>query len=225
MTSPAIEPGRASLVALSAAIAGGNPGRVALRLAEAEQWVEPAAVEEAVLQSYLFVGFPAALNALALWRERHGTIAAPSEDADLDRWRSRGEEVCRTVYSSAYESLRQNVALLHPDLEVWMLTEGYGKVLGRPGLELPVRELCIAGLLAALDAPRQLHSHLRGCLNAGVPADEVAAALEIALQEATAADPPAAAVRAERHRAVWSRVRGRHEGKDSSDRETPGEEE
>lgn len=225
MTGRSIAPDRAALVALSAAIAAGDPARVTQRLEEAARWAGAAAVEEAVLQSYLFVGFPAALNALALWREQHPERAAPSEEPDLERWRARGEAVCRTVYSTAYEPLRRNVARLHPDLEVWMLAEGYGKVLGRPALELPVRELCIAGLLAALDAPRQLHSHLRGCLNAGVPADEVAAALEIALEEATAARSQPAFERAERHRLVWRRVRGRHEGKVSSDREAPGEEE
>ena len=63
-----------------------------------------------------------------------------------------------------------------------MLTEGYGKVLGRPGLELEVRELCIAGLLAGLDAAPQLHSHLRGALNVGATPEEVEAALEVACE-------------------------------------------
>lgn len=222
MRASALAADRAALVALSAAIAGGDRTRLAARLDEAERAAGPAAVEEAVLQSYLFVGFPAALNALGLWRERRPEVAAESEPAELERWRTRGEAVCATVYSTAYEALRANVERLHPDLEMWMLTEGYGKVLGRPGLDLGTRELCIAALLAALDAPRQLHSHLRGCLNAGVPAEQVSAALEIALAEAEAAAVRVAADRAVRHREVWARVRGRHEGKDSKGRENPG---
>ena len=53
----------------------------------------------------------------------------------------RGEEVCRTVYGGQYEGLRRNVRDLHPDMERWMVVEGYGKVLGRPGLD-PQRRRC-----------------------------------------------------------------------------------
>jgi 4-carboxymuconolactone decarboxylase len=87
-------------------------------------------------------------------------------------------------------------------MERWMVEEGYGKVLGRPGLDLRDRELCIVALLAVLDAPRQLHSHLRGALNVGTPPPEVAEALEAALELA----PPGAAVRA---RETWAAVRDR----------------
>ena len=48
-----------------------------------------------------------------------------------------------------------------------MLAEGYGKVLGRPGLALEVRELCIVAILAGQDAAPQLYAHLRGALNVG----------------------------------------------------------
>jgi hypothetical protein len=49
-----------------------------------------------------------------------------------------------------------------------MIVEGYGKVLGRPGLDAgDVRELCIVALLAVAGRAAQLYSHLRGALNAG----------------------------------------------------------
>lgn len=219
---PILPDDEAALVALSAAVAAGAPARVAARLDHAARVAEAAAVEEAILQSYLFVGFPAALNALALWRERVPGIAAPAEGLDPEAWASRGDAVCRTVYGGAYGALRSGVAALHPDVEAWMVQEGYGKVLGRPGLALGVRELCIVGLLAAQDAPRQLHSHLRGALNAGVPEERVEAALEVALAEAATATPDPAARDAE-HRRVWAVVRDRHRNKRrySSD---PGEE-
>lgn len=73
-----------------------------------------------------------------------------------------------------------------------MVNEGYGKVLGRPGLPLVTRELCIAALLAALDAPRQLYSHLRGALNAGAPRE----AVEATLHAAAEVSPPDVARRA-----------------------------
>jgi 4-carboxymuconolactone decarboxylase len=112
--------------------------------------------------------------------------------------------VCRRVYGGQYESLGENVRALNADLGSWMIVEGYGKVLGRPGLELRVRELCIAALLAMLDAPRQLHSHLRGALNTGASPAQVDEALQRALVHATAD--------AERRaRETWQTVRTRWE--------------
>ena len=70
-----------------------------------------------------------------------------------------------------YERLRQNVRRLHPALDAWMVVEGYGKVLGRSGLDLPRRELCIVAACAASGQDRQLHSHLHGALNVGVSPD------------------------------------------------------
>ena len=189
-----------ALVAVSAAIGAGDRERLARTLNGAVRAATPAEVEEALLQSYLFVGFPGALNAMALWRERTGLPAsgggasgAPAE------WRRRGEAVCARVYGAQYERLRERVASLHPDLEAWMLEEGYGKVLGRPGLALGVRELCVVATLVPQDAPAQLRSHLRGALNVGVPVEDVEEALEIACGFA----PPE---RARVAREVWAQV-------------------
>ncbi|MFO7589199.1 MAG: carboxymuconolactone decarboxylase family protein, partial [Gemmatimonadota bacterium] len=162
------------------------------------------AVEEALLQSYLFLGFPAALTALALWREVAG--AEPHDEDPLARpertapWRARGEEVCRVVYGRAYGKLRGNVARAHPAMDRWMIEEGYGKVLGRPGLSLRVRELCIVALLAGEGREPQLHSHLRGALHAGARPCEIEEALEAGL--AGRGDD-----RAGPARELWRRVR------------------
>ena len=88
--------------------------------------------------------------------------------------------MCAAVYGANYAKLRENVRGLHPDVDGWMVTGGYGRVIGRPGLDLKTRELCIAALLAVWKVPRQLHSHLRGALNAGALVEEVDAAVEIA---------------------------------------------
>jgi 4-carboxymuconolactone decarboxylase len=76
-----------------------------------------------------------------------------------------------------YEKLRLNIRDLHPLLDEWMVVEGYGKVLGRPGLDLARRELCIVAACAASGQDRQLHSHLHGALNVGVSADALGATL------------------------------------------------
>jgi 4-carboxymuconolactone decarboxylase len=170
------------LVQLSAAIAAGDEATVRYWLGEAARAVPPVHVEELLLQSYLFCGFPRTLNAAREWR-RVSQRAAPdtdeSEDAALaDEWRLRGEQTCALVYGSMYERLRLNVRDLHPALDTWMVVDGYGKVLGRPGLDLQRRELCVVAACAAMGQDRQLHSHLRGALNVGVEPSALRDALE-----------------------------------------------
>ena len=80
--------------------------------------------------------------------------------------------------------------------------EGYGKVLSRPGLDLPRRELCIVAACAAAGQDRQLHSHLHGALNAGVAPEAVSDAIE-----ALAGVIPDQ--RLETARLLWARVRGK----------------
>ena len=97
---------------------------------------------------------------------------APASDPDAEytnvaEWTRRGEETCALVYGDNYRKLRDNVRELHPALDLWMITEGYGRTMARPGLDLLRRELCVVAQTAVLEAPRQLHSHLRGSLNAG----------------------------------------------------------
>ena len=54
-----------------------------------------------------------------------------------------------------------------PDLDRWMVWEGYGKVLSRTGVPSVVRELCTCAALVVTGDIVQLHSHLRGAINAG----------------------------------------------------------
>jgi 4-carboxymuconolactone decarboxylase len=151
-------------------------------MSDAIDQVDGDAVEEIILQSYLFAGFPRALNAARAWR----TVSerpAPAEDAeasveDLSLWKERGEETCAIVYGDSYEKLRRNIRGLHPALDEWMIVDGYGKVLARPGVDLRTRELCVVAACAVSGQQRQLHSHLHGALNAGASSGELAAVLD-----------------------------------------------
>ena len=190
----ALDPKVVALVRLSARIARG--GEAAMREGCTEcvgaqvpvQWVE-----ELLLQSYLFCGFPRTLNATREWRRISGTpapagataagsVAAAvdpvASGAQYERWRAQGEATCAIVYGGFYAKLRHNIVALHPELDEWMIVEGYGKILSRPGLALPLRELCIVAACVAASQERQLHSHLHGSLNAGVSAAEVRQSLE-----------------------------------------------
>jgi 4-carboxymuconolactone decarboxylase len=200
-----------ALVALSAAVGTADAARLDAAIDAARAAVAPDAVEEALLQSYLFVGYPAALRALARWRERTQLSAGPPSGDDAALWAVRGADVCERVYGGQYARLRANVAALHPDLERWMVEEGYGKVLGRPGLALRVRELCIIALLVQQDAPQQLYAHLRGALNVGASMAEVEEAVAIAAAVAVGARREAAL-------RVWASVRERRRADGPDDR-------
>jgi 4-carboxymuconolactone decarboxylase len=160
-----------ALVRISGVVAGADEQGVRAVMSESLNDVDPAAVEEIILQSYLFAGFPRALNAVRAWRMVSGREAPPrdmeTESADLDVWRERGEKTCAVVYGDSYEKLRENIRDLHPALDDWMIVDGYGKVLSRPGVDLKTRELCVVAACAVAGQQRQLHSHLHGALNAG----------------------------------------------------------
>jgi 4-carboxymuconolactone decarboxylase len=176
------------LVRIAGAIAGSDEATVRAVMTEAVNGgggggpVDPVAVDEIILQSYLFAGFPRALNAARTWRTVSDASAPPrdweSDNGNLETWRERGLRTCEIVYGDSFERLRRNIKALHPALDDWMIVDGYGKVLSRPGVDLRTRELCVVAACAVAGQQRQLHAHLRGALNAGAGLEEVAATLD-----------------------------------------------
>lgn len=185
MTGSADGPGRRearALAMLGAAAAAGDEAGLVEAFAEADESAGADAVEEVLLQTHLFAGYPRAIEAIRSWqawlgrsgRSRGRLVVEPDDPA---RWRRRGEALCRIVYGPAFEALQRRLARLHPALAEWTLVDGYGKVLARPGPDPARRELAAVGALVALAAERQLASHLRGALHAGVARDVLAAAV------------------------------------------------
>jgi len=172
------------LVRFAAAVAQGYEPELRERVGPMRQSQVPVEwVEELLLQSLLFVGYPRTLVAFGIWR-KHSGMPAPATDPDasydrLQDWIRRGEETCEVVYGENYDKLRDSVRALHPAAETWMLTEGYGRTLARPGLDLLRRELCIVAQTAVLETPKQLHSHLRGALNAGAAFGQIEGVLSV----------------------------------------------
>ena len=178
-----------ALIALAGAIATGRTEQVAQCCDDAVARGAPAVwLDELILQSLLMLDYPRALTAAHVWRKRSGTGPASLEDgtdyARVGEWQGRGAATCRVVYGENYEKLRANVLRLHPALDAWMVVEGYGRTLSRPGLDLVRRELCVIVQVTVLGASRQLHSHLLGALNAGATAVQVDAALAVAAEYA-----------------------------------------
>ncbi|HEY2340817.1 MAG TPA: carboxymuconolactone decarboxylase family protein [Steroidobacteraceae bacterium] len=192
----------AQLVDLAAVLAAGTEAEMRSTLeAAARSVIDPVWVEELVLQTHLFAGFPRTLNGMRLWRRASNRVA---ESADFEEslralWTSRGEQTCEEVYGALYKRLRANIRSLHPALDSWMI-DLYGRVLGRPGLDLKRRELCIVAACAALEQDRQLHSHLHGALNAGANPEEVDDTLRIV-------GPRLSAESGHRYSLLWARVR------------------
>jgi 4-carboxymuconolactone decarboxylase len=193
---------RLPLLRVAAALGTRDADAIRAAFVDARDTADPRAVEEVILQSHLFVGFPDALNALGTWREVSDAAPSPPIGEDPAEWEARGERVCAAVYGANYEKLRMNVRSLHPDFDGWMVAGGYGRVIGRPGLDLATRELCIAALLAVWNVPRQLHSHLRGSLNAGASVAEVDEAVDVACGYLPAD-------RAAGVRALWAEIRAK----------------
>jgi 4-carboxymuconolactone decarboxylase len=195
----------AALVQLAALLAGGSEAQVRESLARAVSEVRAEWVDEVILQTYLFAGFPRALNAAREWRRVSGRPAPEQDDAAIDapaERKERGEDTCRRVYGHFYERLRVNIAELHPALDRWMIEEGYGKVLSRAPLDLARRELCIVAACAIARQDRQLHSHLHGALHAGATPAVVTAALATVTPWIDAND-------GKRYQGLWARVQGK----------------
>ncbi len=126
------------------------------------------------MQSYLFFGYAQAIESAKIFSHNlagRGLVIPhlpdiASEIADL---RKRGEGLCRTIYAPNYERLVANMAAISPELSNWMVVEGYGKVLSRPGPTELEREIASIVFLAISGHPVQLYSHVRGARNLGAP--------------------------------------------------------
>lgn len=175
-----------------AAVALGHEARLARHMAAAVAHAPVADLREVVLQTYLFAGYPRAINGLFALRAA-AVDAGHDPDQGLvegrvaaDEATRRGEAICATVYGPNYERLRGNIRSLHPDLDRWMVEEGYGKVLGRPALDLRTRELAAVSALVVLDVPRQVRAHLTGSRQAGATDQDLEEMLTGAALYATA---------------------------------------
>ena len=196
-------------MSVATGLGAGNGEALGATLARASRNASQGAISEVLLQSVLFVGYPRVLNAFVAWRDS-GALSGPVADDDAPAagadarapWAQRGRAVLARVYGGQQEQVVANVAAMSPALADWMVNDGYGKVLGRPGLDLATRELCIVALLAQQDAVPQVYSHLRGALNAGAAEGDVEEVLRMSL-----ANVPAE--HALRVNDVWQTVRNR----------------
>jgi 4-carboxymuconolactone decarboxylase len=140
---------------------------------------------EVFLQTYLFVGFPAALESVRSLERVFGRSVeseSNSNDEIIDEYRQsieRGEVLYKKVYAANADRVRSEMLRLSPELAAWAMIEGYGKTLSRDRLDTKTRELCIVAQLTQLGWERQLFSHLLGAKNVGASVDEIREAIII----------------------------------------------
>ena len=169
--------GIGALVAFAAAMAVGETGAAARALAAARRaGARRVAAEEVALMLVLHAGYPAALEGARALNQAWPGAARRTREGGPREWMKRGERLGRRVYGESFARLRRNVERLHPDLAVWMIEQGYGRVLSRGGLSDVARELIAVAVLAATGWERQLVSHLLGASRLGATRVEIRSA-------------------------------------------------
>ena len=145
--------------------------------------VDIAEIYEVMLQSYLFLGFPRMLNAAECFIESFPDFTVHLKvrkfgSGQLEKWQRSGTSLCQKVYAGNFTKLKRRISQFSPDIFNWMILEGYGKVLSRPGLDIRRRELAVVACLMIDKCPKQLFSHIRGALNVGVAGPFIKATID-----------------------------------------------
>lgn len=163
---------------LSAAIAGRDERAMRLIMKSAlDRGLPPRMIDEIILQSHLFLGFPAMIEASRMFaaiRSPHtnkNRLPGPYSDRDCREWNSKGMAKIKNIYGSVFDRLVAYINSFSPQILTWMINDGYGQVLSRPGASFPLRELSVVATLTVTSYANQLHAHVRGSLNVGVKPD------------------------------------------------------
>lgn len=135
--------------------------------------IQPEKIYETILQTYLFCGFPATIEALKLFKKHFSNFRIEYHRYNLEKYQKSGVANCKLIYKKNFKKLISNMAFVSPELKEWMIIEGYGKVLGRKNLSLKERELINVSILSSRYFENQLYSHLKGCLNLGISKKDI----------------------------------------------------
>jgi len=135
-----------------------------------EAVINQEVIEEAILQTLLFAGFPKTIEALKVMRNHYPQSSASKHVEDHA---GSGEITSKVIYGKHHTRLKEVMDELHPDLTRWMIADGYGRVLSRPGLSLADREILVVASLMASGMLNQYRAHIRGVLLAGVAKDDI----------------------------------------------------
>lgn len=130
-------------------------------------------IYEALLQNYLFCGFPSALFFL---KRFHHLCGYKPEDYKFNvvEFFEKGIKTSNKIYGDKLPKLISNVKKFSPELAEWLIIEGYGKVISRKDLTIKERESCIISVLSVQKFEEQLVSHIYGGLRNGLTIKQIA---------------------------------------------------
>ncbi|MBD2784542.1 carboxymuconolactone decarboxylase family protein [Xenorhabdus sp. DI] len=102
---------------------------------------------------------------------------------------NHGRNIMNQLEEGLADKATNSLKELDENLPYLITDYAFGSVVGRPGLDLKIREmLTVASLISLGNAQPQLELHMRGALNIGVTPEEL---LEIVIQMAVYAGMPA----------------------------------
>ena len=101
----------------------------------------------------------------------------------------KGLAIRKKLSGKRYGGSTTALAELSPDLEDLLNEVVFGKVWGRPGLELKLRSVAVIAALTFMQRLPQLKAHIANGLNIGLSKEEI---IEILMQMAFYAGVPAA---------------------------------
>ena len=101
----------------------------------------------------------------------------------------KGIAIRKKLSGKRYGAQASALAELAPDLEDMLNEVVFGKVWGRPGLELKMRSVAVIAALTSMQRLPQLRAHIANGLNAGLSKQEI---IEILIQMAFYAGVPTA---------------------------------
>ncbi len=129
---------------------------------------------ELFLHLSLFLGYPPMLDGFeTLDRIRPARRISRHRRLQRKTLHSKGLRIFRRIYGSQAFRVLKRLEELHPELPHRIVEDAYGCIISRSGLTLQERELVNVVVLALGGYQRQLFSHLRGALRAGVPPQTV----------------------------------------------------
>lgn len=101
----------------------------------------------------------------------------------------QGIQIRKQLSGKRYGGQATALAELAPDLEDMLNEVVFGKVWGRPGLEIKMRSVAVIAALTSMQRLPQLKGHIANGLNVGLSKEEI---VEILIQMAFYAGVPAA---------------------------------
>lgn len=150
-----------SIIAASAAVKNLDKFDFYIHLAKQKK-ISKNKIYEALLQNYLFCGFPNALFFLKRFQLLTGYKPKRYNSLNKKQLKEKGIKTGKKIYGDKLPKLLSSVKKFSPELSKWLIIEGYGKVISRPALNIKEREACIIAVLSVQMFEEQLISHLYG---------------------------------------------------------------